>query len=77
MTPKEHLEYIKAAWKSNSDIEHIFEQLKMKEYQNRTIKIISWNETTCIISNVSASDATILLLDEPLMDWILLVLVYS
>ena len=24
-----------------------------------------------------ASDATILLLDEPLMDWILLVLVYS
>ena len=26
LTPKEHLEYIKAAWKSNSDIEHIIEQ---------------------------------------------------
>ncbi|XUC64453.1 ABC-2 type transport system ATP-binding protein [Enterococcus sp. DIV0185] len=66
LTPKEHLEYVKAAWKSNSDIEHIFEQLKMKEYQNRTIKKLSLGmKQHVLLAMYLASDATILLLDEP------------
>ncbi|MUO11918.1 ATP-binding cassette domain-containing protein, partial [Enterococcus faecalis] len=66
LTPKEHLEYIKAARKSNSDIEHIFEQLKMKEYQNRTIKKLSLGmKQHVLLAMYLASDATILLLDEP------------
>ena len=66
LTPKEHLEYIKAALKSNSDIEHIFEQLKMKEYQNRTIKKLSLGmKQHVLLAMYLASDATILLLDEP------------
>ncbi|NSM41972.1 ATP-binding cassette domain-containing protein, partial [Enterococcus faecalis] len=66
LTPKEHLEYIKAAWKSNSDIEHIFEQLKMKEYQNRIIKKLSLGmKQHVLLAMYLASDATILLLDEP------------
>ncbi|EHV0160827.1 ABC transporter ATP-binding protein, partial [Enterococcus faecalis] len=66
LTPKEHLEYIKAAWKSNSDIEHIFEQLKMKEYQNRPIKKLSLGmKQHVLLAMYLASDATIFLLDEP------------
>ncbi|MDU5752412.1 MAG: AAA family ATPase, partial [Enterococcus faecalis] len=51
---------------SNSDIEHIFEQLKMKEYQNRTIKKLSLGmKQHVLLAMYLASDATILLLDEP------------
>ncbi|EHS1911059.1 AAA family ATPase, partial [Enterococcus faecalis] len=47
-------------------IEHIFEQLKMKEYQNRIIKKLSLGmKQHVLLAMYLASDATILLLDEP------------
>ncbi|MGC3161756.1 ATP-binding cassette domain-containing protein, partial [Enterococcus faecalis] len=66
LRPKDLFDFFKAGCKRNSDIEHIFEHLKMKEYQNRTIKKLSLGMKLHVLLAMNlASDATILLLDEP------------
>ncbi|MBC1500471.1 ABC transporter ATP-binding protein [Listeria weihenstephanensis] len=62
----DHLTFVKRAWKSEKQIDHVITQLKMDVYKNKKIRQLSLGmKQHVLLAMAIISDAKLILMDEP------------